>query len=94
MIQINDNLRITRADKINLQLEEQCNVISKATGEVKKVWKVCGYYGNLKEALRGALKRQLLNLTEEDRVELQAVMERIGKAETEIINAIKEKENE
>ena len=60
MIYINDALRITKVDALNLQLEHY-RAYTLKNGEVKHGWKRIGYFGDLKSALLSALKNELFD---------------------------------
>ncbi len=86
MIYISDNLRIKKLDEKNLGLESFCEVRSKRTDPPTKAWKHCGYYGDLKSALQGALKKQLLDSVENDQT-IKDLIEEIRHAESNILVA-------
>lgn len=88
MIYVTDTLRISKVDDKCLQLEILKEVESKETGEKRNEWKWCGYYGSLKDALIGALKKQLFNTTDEN-LNIQEVISRIDLAEANILKAIR-----
>ena len=92
MIYITETLRIAPLDGLNLQLEELCEIRNKKTGDTRKEWKWLGYYGDLRSALVGALKKQLFNAVDGDtKMDLQAVVLEIDNATERIIKALKEK---
>ena len=88
MIQINERLRISRADDRNLQVEE---LVQKKTkkGEVYEDWEVLGYYSTLEGACRGVYKRfTLLSVDEVESLEqvityLENARSRLSKSITE-----------
>ena len=87
MIQINDKIRITRLDKINLQLEV-LEPVNKKDGTVAYEWKWNGYYGDLKSAIGGALKYCLMELTTEEIKTLSELIERIDNIDKELKKAV------
>ena len=89
MIQINEEVRISRLDKYCLQVEVLCNVRDKNTKEIKKEWKGCGYYGNLETAICGVLKNYLNKLTDEEIADLKVLNERIKQIEVDLKAQIK-----
>lgn len=91
MIYINDTLRITKLDEVNLQLE-QYRTYSLRDGTVKHSWKRVGYYGDLKTALLGALSKELFDCPTNE-MTLKEVLAKIDKTREEIINAVALLEN-
>lgn len=89
MIYINDKLRISKIDENCLQLEVFREVVSKKTKQSSFKWQWCGYYGSVKDALVGALKKSLYNCTENE-LEIKSVISRINAAEKSIIAAIEQ----
>lgn len=87
MIQINDKIRIVKADRLNLQVEVLTKVKSKKTGEIQQEWKGYGYYGNLKSALIGVLKHCTNELCEEE-LYIKQVINKLNKVEELIKNAL------
>lgn len=85
MLQINDKLRVRRIDDKNLALEELKNVTSKKSQTTNKQWCWCGWYGDLRTALLGALHKQLFDSAEEE-LEIKGLIERIEKVENYIKN--------
>ena len=85
MIQITEKLRIVQADDKNLALEELKDVTSKKSQTTNKQWCWCGWYGDLKTALLGALHKQLFDSAEEE-LEIKGLIERIEKVENYIKN--------
>ena len=80
MIQINDKIRITKCDKLNLQLEV-LEPVNKKDGTVAYEWKWNGYYGDLKSAIGGVLKYCTMSLVDEDINDLKklaCLIEEIG----------------
>ena len=88
MIQINDKIRITRLDKLNLQLETLEEVTNKTTKEIRQEWKWKGYYGDLKSAIGGVLKHCLMELATEDITTLSELIERIDNIDKELKKAV------
>lgn len=94
MIYINDKLRIRKLDDRNLQLEEYRKP-SEKSGTIKEnteKWRWCGYYGDLKSALLGALTKQLFDSAENE-LTLKDIISRIDEARAEIITAIDKLKN-
>ena len=94
MIYINDKLRIRKLDDRNLQLEEYRKP-SEKSGTIKEnteKWRWCGYYGDLKSALLGALTKQLFDSVENE-LTLKDVVSRIDEARADIITAIDKLKN-
>lgn len=94
MIYINDKLRIRKLDDRNLQLEEYRKPSGKS-GTIKEnteKWRWCGYYGDLKSALLGALTKQLFDSAENE-LTLKDIISRIDEARAEIITAIDKLKN-
>lgn len=89
MIYITDDIRISKVDENCLQIEIRKPVISKNTKKTTMQWKWFGYYGSLKDALKGALKKQLFDLTE-DELQAEDLFERIEIAEHNVIRAAEE----
>jgi len=87
MIYLSDDIRIRKLDEQCLELEVYRAAKSKKTGIVSVQWKGAGYYGDLKSAIRGALKKQLFDLPEEE-LRAEDLFARIELAETNIIEAI------
>ena len=85
MIQINNKLRIRQADDKNLALEELKDVTSKKSQTTNKKWRWCGWYGDLRTALLGALHKQLFDSAEEE-LEIKDLVKRIETAENNIKN--------
>lgn len=83
MIQINEKIRITRLDKLNLQLET-LEPVNKKDGTVAYEWKWHGYYGDLKSAIGGVLKHCLMELSTEDIKTLSELIERIDTIDNEL----------
>ncbi len=94
MIYINNTLRIRRLDDRNLQLEEYRKP-SEKSGTIKEnteKWRWCGYYGDLKSALLGALSKQLFDSTQNE-MTIKEVIAKIDEARAEIVQAIGELKN-
>ena len=87
MIKITDKIRITRLDKINLQLEV-LEPVNKKDGTVAYEWKWKGYYGYLKSAIGGVLKHCLMELATEDISTLSELVERIDTIDKELKRAV------
>lgn len=85
MIQITEKLRIVKADDKNLALEELRDVTNKKSQTTNKQWCWCGWYGDLKTALIGALHKQLFDSAEEE-LQIKDLIERIEKVENYIKN--------
>ena len=87
MIQINDKIRITKCDKLNLQLEV-LEPVNKKDGTVAEEWIREGYYGDLKSAIGGVLKHCLMELATEDITTLSHLIERIDTIDKELKKAV------
>ena len=87
MIQINDKIRITKCDKLNLQLEV-LEPVNKKDVTVAYKWKWNGYYGDLKSAIGGVLKHCLMELATEDITTLSQLIERIDTIDKELKKAV------
>lgn len=87
MIQITDKIRITRLDKLNLQLET-LEPVNKKDGTVAYEWKWNGYYGDLKSAIGGVLKYLLMELSNEEITTLSELIERIDTIDKELKKAV------
>ena len=87
MIQITDKIRITKCDKLNLQLEV-LEPVNKKDGTVAYEWKWNGYYGDLKSAINGALKYCLMELATEDIKTLSELVEHIDTIDKELKKAV------
>lgn len=87
MIQITDKIRITKCDKINLQLET-LEPVNKKDGTVAYEWKWNGYYGDLKSAIGGVLKHCLMELATEEIKTLRELIERIDNIDKELKKAV------
>jgi hypothetical protein len=87
MIQITDKIRITRLDKLNLQLEV-LEPVNKKDGTVAYEWKGIGYYGDLKSAINGVLKHCLMELSTEDIKTLSELIERIDTIDKDLKKAV------
>ena len=89
MIQINDKIRITRLDNLNMQIEVLSDIINPKTKEKRKGWKWYGYYGDLKSAINGVLKHCLMELLDEDIKNLEQLAKRIDEIDKELKENIK-----
>lgn len=87
MIQINEKIRITKCDKLNLQLET-LEPVNKKDGTVANEWKWNGYYGDLKSAIGGVLKYLLMELSNEEITTLSELIERIDTIDKELKKAV------
>ena len=87
MIQITDKIRITRLDKLNLQLEV-LEEVHKKDGTIGTAWKWHGYYGDLKSAINGVLKHCLMGLATEDITTLSELVERIDTIDKELKKSV------
>ena len=87
MIQITDKIRITKCDKINLQLEV-LEPVNKKDGTVAEEWIRKGYYGDFKSAIGGVLKHCLIELASEDITTLSELIERIDTIDKELKKAV------
>ena len=86
MLQINDKLRIRRTDEKNLVIEEYSDkIVNPRTKEITSGWQWCGYYGDLKAALNGVLKKELMDSVKEE-LQVEDVITRIEKVENDIKN--------
>ena len=86
MLQINDKLRIRRTDDKNLVIEEYNDkIVNPKTKEITSGWKWCGYYGDLKTALNGVLKKELMDSVKEE-LQIKDIITRIEKVENDIKN--------
>lgn len=89
MIYINNKLRISKVDDNCLQIEVNKETVSKKTKEKTMKWQWAGYYGDLKSAFIGILKKKLFSLMEEE-LALKDIIDRIDKSEKNILQAIKD----
>ena len=87
MIYINDKLRISRYDALNLQIEELTKVTSKKTKEERYEWMNIGFYSNLKSAFQGILSRKLFDVADEE-ISVQNVIEKINEVYENIIDIV------
>ena len=94
MIYINSTLRIRRLDPKCLQLEEYHKPDPKKpkTKDDTPKWRWCGYYGDLKSALLGALSKQLFDSAQNE-MTIKEVIAKIDEVRAEIIQAIGELKN-
>ena len=88
MIQITDKIRITRLDKVNLELQEYRKIIDPKTKTERYDWCRVGYYGDLMSAINGALKYCLMELATEDIKTLSELVERIDNIDKELKKAV------
>ena len=91
MIYINEKLRIRKTDDYNLQLEEYRKGINPKTKEETYSWKWVGYYGDLKSALSGVLKKQLFDTADEE-ILLKDLVAKIDVAQQNIMNGVNDGE--
>ena len=89
MIQINEKIRITRVDKLNLELQEYRKKVDPKTKTERYDWCRVGYYGDLKSAIGGVLKYCLMELTTEEIATLSELVERIDNIDKELKGVIK-----
>ena len=91
MIYINDHLRIKVLDARNLQLEEyrEPDPENQKRKDDKPKWFLCGYYGDLKSALLGALSKRLFDCAQNE-MTIKEVIPKIDEARADIIRAIGE----
>jgi hypothetical protein len=89
MIYINNTLRITKIDQNCLQLEQYKECKDNKTKEVKHKWKWCGYYGDVKSALLGALDKSLFDCASNENT-IKEVLFKIDTVRQEIITAIEQ----
>ena len=75
MIKVCDRIRITRVDKLNLQLEVLQSVKSK--NGVEKKWRKSGCYGDLRSALIGVVKKYTNLLVDDEVSDLKILLEKI-----------------
>ena len=87
MIQITDKIRITKCDKLNLQLEV-LEPVNKKDGTVAYEWKWNGYYGDLKSAIGGVLIYCTMSLVDEDINDLKKLACRIEEIGEEVKKAV------
>lgn len=86
MIYITDTVRISKVDENCLQIETYVPVTSKKTRQTTMQWKWVGYYGDLRGALVGVLRKQLFN-TADEQLKLEEIIEKINTAEENILRA-------
>ena len=89
MIYITDTVRISKVDENCLQIETYVPITSKKTRQTTMQWKWVGYYGDLRGALVGVLRKQLFNTADEE-IRLNDLIERIDTATASILKAITE----
>lgn len=87
MIYITDTVRISKVDENCLQIETYVPVTSKKTRQTTMQWKWVGYYGDLRGALVGVLRKQLFN-TADEQLKLEEIIEKINTAEENILRAV------
>ena len=87
MIYITDTVRISKIDENCLQIETYVPVTSKKTRQTTMQWKWVGYYGDLRGALVGVLRKQLFN-TADEQLKLEEIIEKINTAEENILRAV------
>lgn len=86
MIIINENVRINKFDECNLQIEVKQEVVNRKTKEKSLQWANYGYYSNLKSALIGVLRKELLETVEEEHT-IETLIMRINEIEEDINKA-------
>lgn len=94
MLQISNNIRITRLDKLNLQIEEYRPILDQKTKTERYEWCGCGYYGNLKSAFLGVLKHHTKDLVKDEIRGCKAIIKKLEEIETNLLNAVKELKEE
>lgn len=88
MIQINDKLRVVKADERNLVIKELRTVESKKLGKHDE-WYWCGYYSDLRSALCGVINQKLFDTVDEE-LQLKDLVKIITDSKNEILKAIGE----
>lgn len=88
MIYVKENLRISKVDDLNLQIEALQNVKSKKTGEVSEKWIHQGYFGDLESAFMAILKRRLIDTAEEELV-INSIVSKINETKDELRTVVK-----
>lgn len=86
MILINDSVRITRLDKLNLQVEVLETVVNPETKQKRQEWKGRGYYGTLRSALVGVLNHFAMKLVDEEIKGVREIIARLDQIKEEIKN--------
>lgn len=89
MIQINDKVRIRKIDKLNLVVEEYRAIVNRKTNQECWEWAWCGYYGDLRSALGGAIKHCEMLLAEQEIKSLQELMTKLDEIDSDAKNAVK-----
>lgn len=84
MIQINDSVRITRLDKLNLQVETLETVVNPETKQERQEWKWQGYYGTLRSAFVGVLNHATMKLVDEDIKGVREIIARLDQIKEQI----------
>ena len=92
MIYINNTLRITKIDEKCLQLEQYRKCVDNKTKVETYKWKWCGYYGDIKSALLGALDKTLFDCASNETT-LKEVLCKIDTTRKEIISALENHNN-
>lgn len=85
-VYITDKLRITRLDKRCLQLEELKTIKPKDKPEHNE-WVWVGYFGDLRSALHGAYKTQVLDAVGGSEA-LEELIKKIEESENNVVKAI------
>ena len=57
MFYVNDQIRISKIDNRNVMVEYLKDVTDRKTKETKQEWVVLGYYYDIANALKGAMKK-------------------------------------
>lgn len=86
MILINDSVRITRLDRLNLQVEVLETVINPETKQERQEWKWQGYYGTLRSALVSVLNHFAVKLVDEDIKGVREIIARLDQIKEQIKN--------
>ena len=94
MIQINENIRITRVDDRNLQVEEYRKIVDIKKKTERYDWCWIGYYGDLSSAFCGVLKHCSTKLVDEEIKGCNEIIARLKEIEIELTRATKGANNE
>lgn len=94
-LNLTPNYRIVRADDRNLELEEFRVVTAKKSRHVtekysSEKWVSLGYYGDLPQAVNGALKHAGSKFSKKQQIELTDAVAEIRGLSNDLINAVKE----